>query len=224
MEKMTEFECGPINFTTDEGLQVLRDVHLEFRSPALIVINGPSGCGKSTLLRAITGLNRAEVALRRLGGESFHEKNLPVWRARVTLLLQDAPCLEGTILENLTFPFRFKTGAGKKFSETGILEALEKVSLSHIPLDADAHRLSGGERHRLGIVRGLLWAPEVLIADEPLSGLEPELADRCFQLLKDYSVTRDAVVICVLHEERFARKADHWLRLENGTLHRINTL
>ena len=219
---MADFECGPINYTTEAGLKILQGIHLRFRAPELVVINGPSGCGKSTLLRAVVGLNRAEVASRRLGHENYSEKSLPAWRSKVTLLLQDAPCLEGTILENLLFPFEFRTAADRTFSERRIREIIREVKLENIPLDDDVSRLSGGERHRLGIVRGLLWAPPVLIADEPLSGLEPELADSCFELLKEYSRRKRAVVICVLHQERFARKADQWLRLENGTLHRIN--
>ncbi len=221
---MADFECGPIDFCNPDGHQVLRGIHLHFQSPDFVVINGPSGCGKSTLLRAVAGLNPAQVPLRRLNGKTFHEKTLPAWRARVTLLLQDAPCIEGTVLENLTFPFSFKAAANRSFSEVEIMETLEKVKLGHIPLDSDVARLSGGERHRLGIVRGLLWSPQVLMADEPLSGLEPELADKCFQVLRAYARQKDAVIICVLHEERFARKADQWLRLENGTLHRVNPL
>ena len=104
------------------------------------------------------------------------------------------------------------------------MEIIKEVKLDHIPLDDHVSRLSGGERHRLGLARGLLWEPPVLIADEPLTGLEPELADRCFELLKDYSRQKDAIVICVLHQERFAKKADQWLRLEDGTLHRINAV
>ena len=221
---MAEFECGPINYKTREGLHILQGIHLRLSSPAMVVINGPSGCGKSTLLRAITGLNNAEVALRRLDQERFDERTLPAWRAKVTLLLQDAPCLEGSVLENLTFPFGFKNSGGRMCSETSIRNRLGEVDLGHIPLDADVRRLSGGERHRLGIVRGLLWGPKVLIADEPLSGLEPELADKCFHVLMDYARMENTIVICVLHEERFAGKADQWLKLENGTLHRINPL
>ncbi len=219
---MAYIECGPINHSTTTGLRVLKDIHFKLSSPVVVVINGPSGCGKTTLLRAMVGLNRAMVKARLLDHESYPERNLPSWRAQVTLLLQDAPCLQGTILENLTFPFGFKNGGHKSFSKGRIMETMKRVQLEHIPLDADVSRLSGGERHRLGIVRGLLWAPRVLLADEPLSGLEPELADRCFGLLVDFAREKDAIVICVLHQERFARQADQWLRLEHGTLHRIN--
>ncbi len=219
---MTSFECGPINYTTETGLKVLRGIHMKLDAPALVVINGPSGCGKSTLLRAIVGLNRASVTARRLDGENFSENSLPFWRARVTLLLQDAPCLEGTLLRNLSFPFESKTASHRIFSEQAAMKIIREVKLEHIPLDDDVSRLSGGERHRLGLVRGILWAPPILIADEPLSGLEPELADICFELLKSYSRQKNAIVICVLHQERFAEKADQWLRLEDGTLHTVN--
>ena len=221
---MEDFECGPISCLTESGQYILKDVVLKFQAPRLVVINGPSGCGKSTLLRAVAGLNRAKTAKRRLDSRLYSEKELAEWRAHVTLLLQDAPCLDGSLLDNISFAFGFKNGSDRTFSQDRALQIINKVRLDHIPLDAHVNRLSGGERHRLGIVRGLVWAPPVLMADEPLSGLEPELADSCFDILKEYSRQQEAIVICVLHEERFALRADEWLRLEHGTLHRVNTI
>ena len=211
--------CGPIDFTDPMGRRLLRGVSVSFTPPTLCVITGPSGSGKTSLLRAISGLNKAHVPERRLGNRTYSDRRLPEWRSRVTLLLQDAPCIEGTIRDNLAFAFSFKNALNKEFSEKEACELLKRVGLDHFGLDHTVNGLSGGERHRLSLVRGLLWAPPVLLADEPLSGLEPELAQVCFELLYEYSHKRPAVVICVLHQERFARQADTVLRLKDGTLH-----
>jgi len=218
---MTHFMCGPIHLSVPEKADLLKGISLDLRSPRLIVITGQSGCGKTSLLRAIAGLNNARVDTRRLNDRVFSQKELPAWRANVTLLLQDAPCLSGTILKNLSCPFGFKNSSGKRFDQRAAKDLLKQAGLSHLHFTSDISRLSGGERHRLNLVRGLLWAPPVLLVDESLSGLEPELADNCFSLLKRYSRKRPAVVICVLHEERLFLQADSLFNLENGTLHRI---
>jgi len=190
--------------------------------------HGGSGALRDALVHEIEAHggvleNNAKVETRRLDDRVFSQKELSAWRANVTLLLQDAPCLSGTILKNLSFPFAFKNASGKKFDQRAAEDLMKQTGLSHIPLTSDISRLSGGERHRLNLVRGLLWAPPVLLVDESLSGLEPELADNCFSLLKRYSRKRPAIVICVLHEERLSLQADSWFKLENGTLHRIRS-
>ncbi len=213
------FHCGPIHFRDPMGRHLLKGVTVSLTPPEVCVITGPSGSGKTSLLRAIGGLNNASVAERRLGGKTFSEKRLPEWRTRVTLLLQDAPCIHGTIRENLAFPFSLRNSASIEFPEQDAIRLLHLVGLSHFDLDHAVDGLSGGERHRLALVRGLLWKPAVLLADEPLSGLEPELAQTCFELLVEFAQNGPAAVICVLHEHRFAAQADTVLRLRDGTLY-----
>ncbi len=214
------FTCGTISFTDPMGRRLLRGVTLQIDPPCLCVITGPSGSGKTSLLRAIVGLNKANVLERRLGDVIYPDKRLSEWRSKVTLLLQDAPCIPGTIEENLSFPFAFKNSGSHRFSRDEAIKLMEWVGLGHFGLSHSVDGFSGGERHRLSLVRGLVWAPPVLLADEPLAGLEPELAQKCFDLLLDFSRQRPAVVICVLHEERFAKQADLLFRLKDGTLHR----
>ena len=202
-----------------QGKGLLGPVELSFSSPALVVVSGNSGSGKSTLLRAAAGLVEAEGAERILGGRTYSAGELPLWRSRVSLLMQDAPVLDASVEENLTFPFRLKNAGQRSFDPEEAGRLLSAVHLDQLQMDSAAARLSGGERHRLCLVRGLLWAPDVLLADEPLSGLEPELADRCFHLLKDFVKKRDRIVICVLHERRFAEMADYRLVVKDGRIH-----
>ncbi len=202
------------------GRILLNGVTLKIDKPSVTVIKGPSGAGKTTLLRAIVGLNKAKVEKRILDGTSYPERRLTNWRTLVTLLLQDAPVISGTIRDNLSFPFSFKNSPRKGFPEDEAVRLLDQMGLGHFGLHHQVDGLSGGERHRLGLVRGLLWAPPVLLADEPLSGLEPELAQQCFDRLFEFSRKRRAIVVCVLHEERFSKQSDLVMRLTDGTLHR----
>jgi len=92
------------------------------------------------------------------------------------------------------------------------------IGLGELPFDRDVAQLSGGERHRLALVRGLLWDPPVLVADEVLSGLDPETAEVCLQLLLGYARKPGRLLICVLHDPSLCRHADRRLFLQGGCL------
>jgi putative ABC transport system ATP-binding protein len=150
---------------------------------------------------------------RELEGENHTDLQLPRWRSLVTLVAQDAPMLAGTVGENLRFPFSQRC-AGTPEPETDELAGLsEATGLDGIPEDRDVGTLSGGERHRLALVRGLLWGPKVIVADEPLSGLDEETAARCFDLLLEFAHRPGHGVLCVLHDRKFGVRADRIVSL-----------
>ena len=215
-----EFECGPVKYEGAGNCVPFKDIHLKFNSPHLSIITGPSGCGKTTLLKIIAGLKRARVGTRRINKKTYGERELDEWRSRCTLLLQDAPVIEGTVLDNLSFPFEFNNSGHKEFQKEEAKRHLDELGLCHVKLNQDARLLSGGERHRLCLARALLWSPPVLLMDEPFSGLEPELQNKCFDKAMEFSRNRPAIVICVLHEKDFFKRADSCWRLEDGSLHR----
>ena len=184
----------------------------------LTLLKGPSGSGKTTLLRQLVGLNATEGCVRRLAGRDYTQKILPCWRGAVTLLMQDSPVLPGTIEHNLRFPFSCRSAEGRLFDDERAAELLDIVGLGGIPMDRSAGALSGGERHRLALVRGLLWSPSILVADEPLSGLDTVRAQRCFDLLLEFAHRPGRAVLCVLHDAVLGRGTDRTLNLVNGRL------
>jgi len=205
--------AGPFSATNAEGRELYADVRLEVEHGRFVLLSGASGSGKSTLLRQVAGLHRAEGARRTLGDTEYGRGELCRWRARVTLLAQDAPMLlGGTIEDNLGFPFRLGP-ASKPYDAEQARGLLERVGLGELEPTRDASSLSGGERHRLGLVRGLLWDPEVLLADEPLSGVDAECAAQCLALLRAQARRADRSVVCVLHEPGLAAAAEPDLRL-----------
>lgn len=208
-----QMRAGPFSAHSGEGKCLFSDASLSLNGGELVVLEGPSGSGKSSLLRQLVGLDPAEHAERSLDGAVLGGPRLPQWRARVTLLAQDAPILPGTIRSNLEIGFRLAAGRTRQ-PDPGLRDQLMKaVDLGSLPEDRDAASLSGGERHRLALVRGLLWDPPVLVADEPLSGLDPERAEICFRLLRDQAARPDRAVLCVLHDPSRRDMADRRLLL-----------
>ena len=206
-------QAGPFSARNGEGRQLFSDVTIEIVEGELVVLDGPSGSGKSTLLRQLVGMVPTENLGREIAGEVFPPLELPRWRSRVTLVAQDAPMLAGTLGENLEFPFSQRHGCTRTKDLERKSELLELVGLGAIPEDRDVGTLSGGERHRLALVRGLLWNPPVLIADEPLSGLDEDTATSCFELLLEFAHRTGHAVLCVLHDRALGSTADRRIGL-----------
>jgi putative ABC transport system ATP-binding protein len=219
---MSDFlECGPFSATDGEGRVLFENVSLALEDGQCVAVEGPSGGGKSTLLRHVTGLAWSPEANRRLADEDYPGARLPVWRSQVSLVAQDAPMIGGTVSENLSLPFTLRIGKGRSWDEERARRLLEDVGLKRLPLDREVRTLSGGERHRIALVRGLLWDPPVLVTDEPLSGLDPEAVAACFDLILNFARRPKRLVICVFHDPGLNGRADSHLRLADGRLERV---
>lgn len=212
--------CGPLSAVDGEGRQLYSDVTVALEEGCLTIMEGPSGSGKSTLLRQIAALapNPKAAVERELAGDHWDQKCIPSWRAAVTLVMQDAPVIPGSMLDNLEYPYRLKSAGHRVFDDERARTLLDEVGLGNIALDRAAMTLSGGERHRLAIVRALLWKAPVLLADEPLSGLDGPRAERCFNLLKSHANQPGHAVLCVLHDPSMGRGADRHLTLHSDGL------
>jgi ABC-type iron transport system FetAB ATPase subunit len=210
-------EAGPFSARNGEGRVLFSDVSVRLRAECLTLLEGASGSGKTTLLRQLVGLEEAGSD-RVLDGDSYGPAQLPRWRARVTLLAQDAPMIPGTVEDNLKLPFCMSHDRDCVVERERMAHLQAAAGLGEIPLERDISTLSGGERHRLALVRGLLWDPPVLVADEPLSGLDPERAEDCFSLLLEQARRPDRAVLCVLHDPGIGARADARLVLSEAAL------
>ncbi len=212
-------EAGSFEASDGEGRVLFSSADFRLREGRATVLEGPSGSGKSTLLRLVAGLQTGgQGALRRLNDEDYAGPRLPLWRSRVTLMAQDAPMIPGTVGDNLELPFRLRHSGDRVYEIHRAEDLLRSVGLGRMPLDRQVITLSGGERHRLALARGLLWDPPVLLADEPLAGLDTETAAACFDLLLDFSHRPGHAVLVVLHHQELAVKTDALIRLDRGRL------
>ncbi len=213
--------CGPLSAEDGEGRKLYSSVTVDIEEHCLTVLEGPSGGGKSTLLRQIAGLASASDATRELSHREWGPHEIPGWRSQVTLLMQDAPIIPGSMLENLEFPYHFESANGRSFDLDRAQQLLHEVGLNTIARERPASTLSGGERHRLALVRAILWDAPVLLADEPLSGLDSHRATRCFELLTDFARRPGHAVLCVLHDPTMGREADRRLCLAPESLSNV---
>ena len=157
------------------GQSVLDAVSLEVSAGEVVAVFGPSGSGKSTLLRAVAGL--VEVESGRVVIDGVDVTGVPTHRRRVGMVFQDEQLFpHRDVAGNVAFGLEM-AGVGRRERESRVEELLSAVGLDGFG-DRDVSTLSGGEAKRVALARSLAPKPAVLLADEPLTGLDADLHDR----------------------------------------------
>lgn len=160
-------------------------VDLHIKQGEFVAISGKSGSGKTTLLRTLAGLENANGTIRLENSFWLNEKmSLAPQKREIGFLFQDYALFENmTVLENLLFVQKDKTLAQH------LLEATELTELKHrLP-----NQLSGGQKQRVALARALMRKPKILLLDEPLSALDPDmrtkLQNEILTLHKEFNIT-----------------------------------
>lgn len=157
------------------GRSVLNAVSLEVAAGEVVAVFGPSGSGKSTLLRAVAGL--VEVDSGRVVIDGVDVTGVPTHRRRVGMVFQDEQLFpHRDVAGNVAFGLEM-AGVERRDRESRVEELLSAVGLDGFG-DRDVSTLSGGEAKRVALARSLAPKPAVLLADEPLTGLDADLHDR----------------------------------------------
>ena len=157
--------------------QALADVSLDIAGSETVVVLGPSGCGKTTLLRLLAGLDTPDVGEIWLAGAQVggpRQSLVPAHTRGIGFVFQDLalwPHL--TVRGNLDFVLG-ASGLSSRARVPRIYQALALVRIDSLA-DRYPHQLSGGEQQRVALARALVGQPRVLLLDEPLSSLDPDL-------------------------------------------------
>jgi ABC-type sugar transport system ATPase subunit len=163
----------------------------------LLVILGPSGAGKTTLLRVIAGLERPDSGTLLLDGRDLLA--VPAARRRVALVFQDDALFpQMTIYENLAFALRIRR-TPRTIVDKRVREVASSLAI-HEHLHERPARLSGGERQRAALARAVLSDPRVLLLDEPLAHLDPQLRVRVREQFAQFRAAFSGAAIHVTHD------------------------
>lgn len=202
------------------GVLALRDVSLKIARGELVAIVGPSGSGKSTMLNIIGTLDRASsgtVAIDGLAVAELGDDDLSALRARrIGFVFQHFHLSPGvSALDNVADGLLY-TGTPLGERRERAAAALAEVGLAH-RLDHHPHQLSGGEKQRTAIARGLARRPLLLLADEPTGALDSASGEGVVQLLLGLQRAGTAVVV-ITHDRELAARFDRQATMRDGQL------
>jgi phospholipid/cholesterol/gamma-HCH transport system ATP-binding protein len=206
-----------------QGHEVLRGVDLHVKKGENLVILGKSGTGKSVLIKCLVGLVTPDEGEIRIFGEdllSLKYGDLNRVRIRTGFLFQNAALYDSmTVRENLLFPLRqHKKDMSRAKKDALVMEMLDNVGLVD-QIDQMPSKLSGGQNKRIGLARTLILRPELMLYDEPTTGLDTgtgkEISELMIKMQKKYNISS----ITITHDMTCAKMtADRIIMLKEGVV------
>ncbi len=200
---------------------VLKDFNLNVYKGENVVVLGKSGSGKSVLIKCLIGLleqDAGEITVLNADVISLNSKELDVLRAKVGFLFQSNALYDSmTVRENLEFPLR-RHWIKLTTAETNakVMEVLTNVGLAHT-VDMMPAELSGGMRKRIALARTLILDPEIMLYDEPTTGLDPITGKEISELMVELGEKYNTSAIIISHDMNCIRMtADRIVMLIDG--------
>ena len=208
-----------------DGTNALTDVTLELNPGEFCVFLGHSGAGKSTLLRMANGLITPSSGSVNVDGETLSSSNLKQVCQKISMIHQEynlsgrstvATNVMSGALADVNF-LMAQLGWFPRQIREKCCELLELVGLEEKHLHRRARSLSGGQQQRVGIARSLILDPKIILADEPISSLDPSSSIEIMTLLQSLAVNTGRLVLCSLHQVEMAKNfADRVVGIESG--------
>jgi phospholipid/cholesterol/gamma-HCH transport system ATP-binding protein len=193
------------------GIQgVLRNLQFDVPKGQTLAIIGESGCGKTVLLKTLIGLvhpAKGEVLFDGRNLTKLNDRELVAQRIRFGYLFQNAALFDSmTIGQNVAFPLRQHRRPSEFEVKRLVLDRLAEVGLPDSVVVKKPAELSGGMRKRVGMARALILNPEMMLYDEPTTGLDPIMSDVINELMMRTRRQHQVTSLVITHDMRTARK------------------
>lgn len=189
---------------------VLRNINLRIPRGQTLVLLGESGCGKTVLMKTVIGLVRPTEGRVLYDGRdlaTLPDREITALRTRFGFVFQQAALFDSmTIEQNVAFPLRQHTNMGREELKRIVLQRLAEVGLPDNVGVKKPAELSGGMRKRVGLARALAMSPEIMLYDEPTTGLDPIMSDVINELILSVRRQHPVTSIVVTHDMHSARK------------------
>ena len=221
-----------VYYTYEDGQEALSNITLDIQPHELFVLFGPSRSGKSTLLRLLNRLSDLSEGAEFRGtilfnGENIFSRSVDVYdlRRRISMVFAIPTPLPGSIRSNLTYGLEMAGLRDKKVLDGRVQQSLEQAALwdeVKDRLDSSAMALSGGQKQRLCLARSLAMEPEVILLDNPTSGLDPLSTSMVEETLR--TLRERYTIVMVPHSvQQAARVADRAAFILDGELIEVAT-
>lgn len=207
---------------------VLKDFSFNLRKGESVVVLGKSGSGKSVLIKCIIGLIRPDRGTIDVFGNSIPDlspEELDQLRVKIGFLFQSNALYDSmTVRENLEFPLRrHRKNISRSETDELVIEALTNVGLAHTA-DMMPSELSGGMRKRIALARTIILKPEIILYDEPTTGLDPITSKEIITLMNELQKKYKSSSLIISHDMKCVENAsDKVIMLINGTCYASGT-
>lgn len=192
-----------------DGQPVLDGISFRIENGESVTIIGRSGCGKSVLLKHLIGLLKPDAGDVLIDGENIvpmDERQLLNVRRKFGMVFQGAALFDSmTVEENVAFALRRNTRLPEAEIAQRVAKALAVVNLSGTE-NKNPAELSGGMRKRVGLARAIIYEPQIVLYDEPTTGLDPIVADSIDKLIMRVHQRLKVTTVVVTHDMRTARR------------------
>lgn len=199
--------------------EILKDLSFDVEENEFVALVGPSGSGKSTLLNMIGLLDNIDSGKILINGKilpKVNSRSAVNYRKNVINYLFQLNALISTssVKDNLMLAMNF-TNFSKEEKEKKIKETLRFVGLEN-RLDSKVNELSGGEQQRIAIVRSILKPGDIILADEPTGSLDPDMAQKSFDLIRSLRDQFGKTILIVTHNLNHAKQCDRIVSLKSA--------
>lgn len=209
------------------SFKALNDVSFEVHRGEFLSLLGPSGCGKSTTLTALAGLDRPTSGLIKIGDRTVYDSKANIFVdaqfRNLGLMFQSyALWPHMTVYKNLDFALELRNVRGKA-ARSRIEEALDMVDMLEF-IQRYPGELSGGQQQRVALARTLVYQPEILLLDEPLSNLDAKLREKARLWLGDLQKKTGVTMVYVTHDQAEALSlSDRIIVMNRGQIAQVGT-
>src|SRR3954453_16334784 len=199
----------------------VRDFTLDVADGEFVVFLGPSGCGKTTTLRVVAGFAEPTSGAVRLGERDITQ--LPPWKRNAGLVFQSYALFPHlTVAQNVAFGLEMRKVGQSQMSKR-VAEALQLVRLEHLG-ERLPRQLSGGQQQRVALARALVFRPDVLLLDEPLSNLDAKLRQEVRVEIRELQRKLGLTTVMVTHDQEEAlTMADRLVVMSEGRVRQIGS-
>lgn len=216
----TIIQTENMSFTYPDGTSALHDINIEIKEGERVAVIGSNGAGKSTLFAHFNGINKPTSGLIKIDGKTavYEKKELLEIRQKVGIVFQnpDDQLFAPTVIEDVAFG-PMNLGLSDDEVDERVEEALEMVGMTGLGKKAP-HHLSGGQKKRVAIAGILAMRPEIMVLDEPTTGLDPKGVGQVMEILYKLNQEDMSIIIASHDVEMVTEFADKIFVLHDGEI------